>query len=269
MRYTLALIALLSAAPAFAATQNLSLEGRGDLTAIDLMARKDAAKITVADDPFYHKSMTYQAVPMASLLRDMKAKPGDTVEAVAADGFVASLPAKILLAQDDTSARAWLAIEDAAHPWPHLPGKKASAGPFAVIWQRPQASGIRSEQWPYQVVALRIAGSVLDRPELAVGADVPQNSPVRAGQKLFVTQCMSCHQFNGVGAAKVGPDLNRPASPTEYFKAAALKAYIRNPASLRHWDGMQMPGFDKDALSDRDIDDIIAYMDYMAPRKTP
>lgn len=269
MRYIVILILFFCAGTAFAENQGLTLEGHGTLAAKNLMARKDAAKITIKDDPFYHKATTYQAVPMAALLHDMGADPDDTIEAVAADGFVASLPAKLLLAENEKSARAWLAIEPASTPWPPLPGKKDSAGPFAVIWQRPQASGIRSEQWPYQVVALRIARSMLDRPELAIAGDVAENSPIRAGQKLFVTQCMSCHQFNGAGAAKVGPDLNRPASPVEYFKTTALKAYIRNPAALRHWDGMQMPGFGKDALSDRDIDDIIAYLDYMAPRKQP
>ena len=42
-----------------------------------------------------------------------------------------------------------------------------------------------------------------------------------------------------------------PQNPTEYFKPAALKRYICDPASLRHWMRMQMKGFDKEALSDR------------------
>ena len=39
------------------------------------------------------------------------------------------------------------------------------------------------------------------------------------------------------------------------------------PASLRHWPNMQMPGFKLDALSDREIDLIIAYLQHMADRR--
>ena len=118
------------------------------------------------------------------------------------------------------------------------------------------------------MVELRTADSPAKRwPELAVDAALPADSPIRAGQALFATQCMSCHKLNGAGGADVGPDLNKPANPTEYFKADALKKYIRDPASLRHWPNMQMPGFKLDALSDREIDLIIAYLQHMADRR--
>ena len=32
--------------------------------------------------------------------------------------------------------------------------------------------------------------------------------PVRAGQALFVTQCLPCHKFNGAGDGTLGPDLD-------------------------------------------------------------
>jgi cytochrome c2 len=31
--------------------------------------------------------------------------------------------------------------------------------------------------------------------------------PVRAGQALFVVQCLPCRKLNGAGASDVGPDL--------------------------------------------------------------
>ena len=82
-----------------------------------------------------------------------------------------------------------------------------------------------------------------------------------------MTQCLVCHQLNGAGSANVGPDLNRPENPTEYFQGEALHRYIRSPAALRHWPTMQMQGFDKDALSDHEIEEIIAYLRHMASRK--
>ena len=54
---------------------------------------------------------------------------------------------------DPAKAVAWLAIEPADAPWPPLPGKTASAGPFYIVWIGAAASTIRSEQWPYQVAS--------------------------------------------------------------------------------------------------------------------
>ena len=104
-------------------------------------------------------------------------------------------------------------------------------------------------------------------PEIAVGGDVPTGSPVRTGQALVVTQCMVCHPLNGAGAARVGPDLNLPRNPTEYFQPQALKAFMRDPASLRRWPEMRMRGFDATSMSDADLDAVVAYLTYMAGRK--
>jgi mono/diheme cytochrome c family protein len=58
----------------------------------------------------------------------------------------------------------------------------------------------------------------------------------------------------------IGPDLDKPMNPTVYFQRLALHRYIRNPASVRHWPGQQMPAFDSDRLSDTQIDDLIDYL---------
>src|SRR5262249_51262790 len=145
-----------------------------------------------------------------------------------------------------------------------------SAGPFYVVWLHPEASGVRSEQWPYMVTELRSADSPAQRwPTLAVAPDLPADDPIRAGQALFAIQCLVCHRLNGAGAADVGPDLNLPESPTEYFQATALKRFIRDPSSVRHWPNMQMNGFSKEALSDREIDLIVGYLSHMAGRRSP
>lgn len=238
-------------------------------TAAALLARRETREIEI-DDPSYRKPMKYRAIPVAALLAGMKMPPDAVIEAVASDGFVAQLPTDLLLHPKQGASEAYLAIEPPDARWPDLPGKKASAGPFYVVWLNPAATGIRSEQWPYMVAALRSAGSPAKRwKELAVDKSLPADSPVRAGQALYVTQCMACHKLNGAGSSDVGPDLNRPASPTEYFQPDALKKYIRDPASLRRWDGMQMQGFTKEALSDHEIDLIVSYLGHMADnRKT-
>jgi len=64
-----------------------------------------------------------------------------------------------------------LAIELEDAPWPVIPGKTVSAGSFYVVWLRPEASGIRSEQWPYMIASIRSTESPEHRwPELAVAS---------------------------------------------------------------------------------------------------
>ena len=95
--------------------------------------------------------MTYRAIPLATLLEGTK--PDDHLQAVALDGFAAELAAAPLLSQ--SGAKAWLAIEDPAHPWPPLGKGKPSAGPFYLVWTDPQASHISPEQWPFQGISFK------------------------------------------------------------------------------------------------------------------
>ncbi|MEK7890794.1 cytochrome c [Burkholderia contaminans] len=237
------------------------------LTRQTLLARSDAADIHVPRDIAYGKPMTFRAVPFAELLGD--GLPADGVlETRAADGFAAQLPLELVRRRTPAGAVPWLAIEDPAHPWPKLPGKQVSAGPFYLVWLGPGASSVRGEQWPYQIVRITIESSPLARwPSLAVDAALPANDPARAGQRLFVTQCLACHRIDGAGSSHAGPDLNTPMNPVDYFQPAALRRYIRNPASVRDWPGRSMPAFPPDQLSDRELDQIVAYLAYMARRK--
>jgi mono/diheme cytochrome c family protein len=81
---------------------------------------------------------------------------------------------------------------------------------------------------------------------------------------VFVAQCLACHTLNGGGAATIGPDLNQPMSPVDYFQPAALRRLIRDPASVRHWPGRSMPAFGPQQLDERALDDLIAYLRHMA-----
>ncbi|OXJ10117.1 c-type cytochrome [Burkholderia sp. HI2500] len=237
------------------------------LTRQTLLARPDAADIHVPRDIAYGRPMTFRAVPFAALLGD-RLPPDGVLETRAADGFAAQLPLDLVRRRTPAGAVPWLAIEDPAHPWPKLPGKQVSAGPFYLVWLGPDASSVRGEQWPYQIVRVTIESSPLARwPSLAVDAALPANDPARAGQRLFVTQCLACHRLDGAGSSHAGPDLNTPMNPVDYFQPAALRRYIRNPASVRDWPGRSMPAFPPDQLSDRELDQIVAYLAYMARRK--
>ena len=91
--------------------------------------------------------------------------------------------------------------------------------------------------------------------------------PIRRGLAVFTTNCIVCHTFNLAGDATVGPDLNVPHNPTEYMREEYLRRLIRNPASVRYWKEQKMPGFDTAAISDRELDELLAYFYYMAKRK--
>ena len=246
----------------------VDLGGRVEtFTTGQLLARPDAATIEVDQDVVYGRSMTYRAVPLRSLLQGMRLGADEDVEVAASDGFVTALPAALVLPTAGGGSVPMLAIEPPEAPWPS-PGQGMTTGPFYLVWLDPAASGVRSEQWPFAVAAIRPVPSAAIRwPEIAVGGEVPTGSPVRTGQGLVVTQCMACHPVNGAGAARIGPDLNLPLSPTEYFQPAALKAFLRDPASVRRWPEMRMQGLDANAMTDADLDAVVAYLAYMAGRK--
>lgn len=262
------------ATPSLAAEPGIDLTIGGESRHFDraeLLARPDAATIKVDRDVSYdNQTMTYRAVPLAALLQGLPLPADSVIEAVASDGFAAQLPIDLLTNTDAKTAVAWVAVEPADAPWPKLRGKEVSAGPFYLVWTGDQAATVRSEQWPYQMAKLTTQPSPAARwPQLAVDTALPADDPVRAGQGLFVTQCLACHKLNGGGSADVGPELNRPMNPTEYLAPGVLHTLIRNPASVRTWPDQKMPAFPPEQLSDREIDQVVAYLQHMAGRRQP
>ncbi|WP_332820707.1 c-type cytochrome [Pseudomonas sp.] len=228
----------------------------------ELLAHPQARHIEIAEDVSYKRTMSYRAVPLAALLDGVQ--PGDHLQALALDGFVAELPAAAVLNQ--SGAQAWLAVEDPALPWPPLATGKASAGPFYLVWQNPAASHIGPEQWPFQVARIRKLATVAERfPQLLPAADAP--AQVQAGLMQYQKHCMACHRLNTAGDSQFGPDLNVPHNPTEYFAADFLRRYIRNPQHLRRWPQGRMPGFAETVLSDAELAQLLDYLRHMAGRK--
>jgi mono/diheme cytochrome c family protein len=264
-----ALFALASMA-ADAASPELTITAGGRTqryTSDALLALPSLATITVPADVAYRRPMTYRAIPLAALLQGVPRE--DSVRFASADGFAATIPAAALLAAGDDAARAYLAIEPPAARWPALKaGSPATAGPFYLVWVNPEKSRIVPEQWPYQVAAVEDVAPITTRfPVLLPATTVPSNDPIRHGLVVFTTNCIVCHTLNLAGDAKIGPDLNVPFSPTEYFREEYLRRLVRSPQSVRTWADSKMPGFDARAISDRDLDDLVAYLYYMAKRK--
>ena len=207
--------------------------------------------------------MRYRAVPLTALFAGFALPDGATLEGKATDGFVAQIPLKPALGQG--GAQALIAIEPADIPWPALPGKSVSAGPFYLVWLNERPQGIGPEQWPYQLASLSIVQPPAARwPQIAVAAALPSGAAARLGQEVFVKHCFACHQMNGGGEATVGPDLNLPMNPTQYFQPQALRRYLRDPASVRSWPEQKMPPISREQMGDAELEQVIAYLQHMA-----
>ncbi|MGE0150979.1 MAG: cytochrome c [Reyranellaceae bacterium] len=241
-------------------------ERRIEITRQSLLAHPAAREVEITADPAYRRAMRYRAVPLTALLAGFAIPDGATLEGKATDGFVAQIPLPPALGQG--GAQALIAVEPADAPWPALPGKNASAGPFFLIWTDEKAQGIGPEQWPYMLAALSIEPPPARRwPQIAVDPALPPAAPARLGQDVFVKHCFACHRMNGGGEAAVGPDLNLPMNPTEYFQPPALRRYLRDPASVRAWPEQKMPAIGAEQMSDAELEQVLAYLRHMAGRR--
>jgi mono/diheme cytochrome c family protein len=238
------------------------------LTAAELLARADAASLTIPDDVSYRRAMTYRAVPLLGLIGDAAHLSFDTLEARAGDGFVSQVPAALVTKGASGGAVAWVAIEDPNAPWPNLPGKQMSGGPFYLVWEHPERSGISSEQWPFALASLTaVQDPALRWPQFAVDPALPADAAERRGQAAFVKNCMPCHRMKGAGQGDIGPDLGEPMNVTAYMTLSGIRAVIRDPKAVRTWPQQQMIGFDAAKLPDAELDDLIAFLEHMATRR--
>jgi mono/diheme cytochrome c family protein len=223
-----------------------------------LLSNPATRSIDVPADVAYHRSMRYRALPLATLLGELT--PDSSVQFTATDGFVANVPAKLLLG----GGQPWLAIET-DEAWPPLKADGPSAGPFYLVWLKPEQGGVSPEQWPYQIGKISVVLPLEKRypqilPKISSAAE-------QRGLHAYIANCASCHPINGGGDAAVGPDLSRPHSPTEYFQESYLRKLVRNPAAVRNWSQRIMPGFSAEVLSDAQLDDLLAYLRQMAKQR--
>lgn len=242
----------------------------------ELLNRKDQVSITVTEDPTYPGSArTYTAVPLVGLFIPFKLlTSGDAGQEISLffhclDGFSAPIPIEKVLDTDRNHANAFLAIEEPGRKWPAVRSQEgpATAGPFYLIWKNPEASKIGAEEWPYQLSGFEVKKSLRALyPALFPDSSLPKEHPARQGFEVFLKNCFACHTLNHQGESKLGPDLNLPMNPTEYFTEKVLLQFIRNPESVRSWSGSKMKPVSKEAISDAELGALVEYLKHMRHR---
>ncbi len=260
---------LFSVSLAAAQTEATLKVGARSYTTSDLLKRPELERVTVDHDPAYGgRSMRYQAIRAARLFEESNLHEDEVMQFRCLDGFVATISKERIMRKTPGQSVAYIAIENPKSKWPDLPIKSAagSAGPFYLVWLNPELSDILSEEWPYQIAAFEVKGS-LQRLYPLIFPKRNENAQVIRGLKLFQQTCFACHTMNHEGPAQVGPDLNLPLNPTEYFKEEILPLYIRNPQSIRAWEGSKMPGFGLEIFSHEDVTDLLIYLKEMALEK--
>jgi mono/diheme cytochrome c family protein len=230
--------------------------------------------LKVENDPAYaNRPRSYRAVPASEIFKDLPVDRDGTMLFKCLDGFSAPISASRLLNTDPDGSRAFIAIEPegpADERWPALKKEDPSktAGPFYLIWENPEKSKIVTEEWPFQLSGFENQPSIEKQyPHVAPDTNLPRDSKVRKGFKVFAQNCFGCHTINAEGASRVGPDLNIPFNPTEYFQTGFIEKLVRNPQKLRHWPQGKMRSFNKTDLSDADLENTIEYLKYMSKRK--
>ncbi|HYC65096.1 MAG TPA: cytochrome c [Reyranellaceae bacterium] len=263
----LALFLIGAAGIAGAQVPSLTIEDRDGKKTLSLqeLLQRNPREITVAD-AIYGKSMTYRAVPMAEVLKDAKMAVDDYVTARATDGFEVAIPGRLLKSANTQQVEAFLAIQDPASPWPVMPDSldKSTAGPLYIVWRVNAPGYVSRDYWSAQLAGLKVIDSPLKKwPGLDVAASVPPADRIRTGLDRYVALCLTCHKINGVGGsgAAAGTDLASPKNVTELMDVATIKKFIRNPKGVR--PDSKMPKFDDTALSDDDMDALIAYLAHL------
>ena len=235
------------------------------LSRAELTAACGVARVEVAD-PYYQKTKTFLACPLACVLEQGFGKPVSAQREEnfflrASDGYVKPASAARL-----AEPGGWLAFGDAEHSRADTPGwepidrRQVDPGPYYLVWSGPGQNDPHRYPWPYQLIAIEIAPFEARYPH-TLPKGLPPDSPAWAGFAVFRAECVACHAINGEGGT-LGPELNLPLSIVEYRPAAQLKSFIHDPEQFRY---SSMPA--NPHLTPEQLDGLIAYFTAMRERK--
>ncbi|WP_454783234.1 c-type cytochrome [Legionella sp. WA2022007384] len=237
------------------------------LTRDELLSHRDLTQVTINNDRAYpNKVMHHKAIPLCKLLASLHIGKQDIIELIAKDNFHVYVPAHKIMDCSKNASIAMLAIEPKSR-WPIIDNHTGlTAGPYEIIWLYPERSYISPEYWAWSVTSIKVT------PELnylhVLSPPKTTNASIANGYKIYISHCEGCHRINKVGKSDIGPDLNCPKNPLDYYPdITQLKKFIRDPKSVRSLPQGRMTGSDKQSLSDKDMDDLIKFFSYMNTKK--
>ena len=244
-----------------------SKKGNFSFTRSSLLSMKNITHVIMSNNRAYPGIIiNYNAIKLCDLLKPFPIKPADMLEFIAADKFSVLIPANKVLSCDKNSAIGYLAIEP-VKKWPLLNNKtNTTAGPFDVIWTNPEKSYISNEYWAWSVVKIT-HHKKLD-PKIFMTKPSIRDMQIINGYDVYMSHCAGCHSINKMGKGMIGPDLNIPKNPVEYYpNDTTLKKFIRDPQSVRIIKNDRMSGSGEDFLKNPDLNDLISYFHYMVKHK--
>lgn len=249
----------------------LTIKGKGKeitFSSQELLSRKDIEELTFKDVAAYpKKEMSYKAIKFANLLEELQLGRDSTLVFIAEDDFAAPIRSEVLSNTSPDNSIAYLAIEEANNKWPPFRSGYGTAGPFYVFWLNPELSNIGREEWPYKFNLIKIQDSFDSLyPNIKPDHSIPDDSDIMLGYKSFVKNCFACHKLDQTGPGIMGPDLNYPMSPTEYYREGILEKLVRNPENIRHNPQGVMAGFNEEEISDLELGQLLKYLAHMASR---
>lgn len=229
--------------------------------------RVGTAKLALLN-PTTGRRAEYLGAPLKDLLSAVFGETWrryDEITFVCADGYRPSLPLSLL-----DRHKALLAYgqpgRDGFDPIVRANGQTVDPGPYYLVWDTDHDADLAADgwvSWPWQVVAIELARGGELYPKAAPPAD--SGEAVRRGFLAFSQHCIKCHAVNGDGA-RVGPELNYPASVTEYWRPEWLERFILDPSSVRH--GATMAAFYAGLPQRRErVAEVLAYLRTMAAHK--
>ncbi len=225
----------------------------------DLKKKLKEVRVTNLD-PVYKVKKTFVGFKLKDLIELAGPIPTelDEVSFIAKDGYAPSMGVSELSLQNGI-----LAYRESSRasgfPVYLSPGKKISFEPFYLVWENEEKVPENYPR-PYQLVRIEFK-KFTEKFKGMYPKEIEGNSAVKKGFTVYRGLCFRCHSINGLGGS-LGPELNSPNNITEYWHKSALKKFIKGPAAFRA--NSKMPDV---PLSDEDIDQVLAYLEFMKSYK--